>query len=262
MFKYPWLAWLPDKFLADGPPVIEMVRDAQVNCVYKLTCAQGCFAVKLLGDTAFNGVSYEQVFKLQKYLADIHWAPHPEYFDGGRGLWIEVWCGDPVLPLPTPETLGQVLAHLHQLSPPSKLPSLDIGARWQHYLSFCCEQKNQPLVDETNKLTGQLSGLQKNEDFCLCHNDLSLAHCLGQRQNILIDWEYAALGSRYFDLAACILINQFSPRQQQELIAAYAQHAQLDTLLVWLRVKHYSSIVAHTNKLWELALLGYQNRGN
>ena len=38
----------------------------------------------------------------------------------------------------------------------------------------------------------------------LCHNDLTAANCLRHRGRLLaIDWEYAALGNRWLDLARC-----------------------------------------------------------
>ena len=38
----------------------------------------------------------------------------------------------------------------------------------------------------------------------LCHNDLTAANCLRYRGRLLaIDWEYAALGNRWLDLARC-----------------------------------------------------------
>lgn len=61
---------------------------------------------------------------------------------------------------------------------------------------------------------------------CLCHHDPSPANILDDGQQLwLLDFEYAALGSPLFDLAA--VSADWPERERQALIEAYGQHAEL-----------------------------------
>ena len=55
-----------------------------------------------------------------------------------------------------------------------------------------------------------------------CHNDLLTANLLhdGERLRI-VDWEYAGMGDRYFDLANLSINNGFEEADDERLLAAY-----------------------------------------
>ena len=77
----------------------------------------------------------------------------------------------------------------------------------------------------------------------LCHNDLTAGNLLyRQEQLIAIDWEYAAMGSRYFDIAiamaplpcdaqAALLETAFDGKPDSELLAAGTLIAEICTQL-------------------------------
>jgi thiamine kinase-like enzyme len=55
-----------------------------------------------------------------------------------------------------------------------------------------------------------------------CHNDLLAANFLDDGKRIrIVDWEYAGMGDRYFDLANFAVNNGLGDEQQKELLAAY-----------------------------------------
>lgn len=64
----------------------------------------------------------------------------------------------------------------------------------------------------------------------------------------MIDWEYAGLGERYFDLANTMTVNQLELPQRNAFINAYEAAAGFtvhrDTLESWREV------VAVVNQLW------------
>jgi thiamine kinase-like enzyme len=60
------------------------------------------------------------------------------------------------------------------------------------------------------------------EPRCPCHNDLLNANFLRDGDHLwLIDWEYAGMNDRYFDLANLAVNNGFAPRDEEALIDAY-----------------------------------------
>jgi thiamine kinase-like enzyme len=55
-----------------------------------------------------------------------------------------------------------------------------------------------------------------------CHDDLLAANLLGDGRRIwLVDWEYAGMGDRYFDLGNLSVNNGFSEDDDRALLAAY-----------------------------------------
>lgn len=54
-----------------------------------------------------------------------------------------------------------------------------------------------------------------------CHNDLLNANFLDDGAIKIVDWEYAGMGDRFFDLANLSVNNEFGPDQDRELLSAY-----------------------------------------
>jgi thiamine kinase-like enzyme len=55
-----------------------------------------------------------------------------------------------------------------------------------------------------------------------CHNDLLAANFIWDGERVrIVDWEYAGMGDRYFDLANFSINNELSERQQEALLEAY-----------------------------------------
>jgi thiamine kinase-like enzyme len=56
----------------------------------------------------------------------------------------------------------------------------------------------------------------------LCHNDLLLANFIDAGSSVMIiDWEYAGLGSRYFDLGNFAAHNQLTDAEERLLLGHY-----------------------------------------
>jgi thiamine kinase-like enzyme len=54
-----------------------------------------------------------------------------------------------------------------------------------------------------------------------CHNDLLNANFLDDGHIKIVDWEYAGMGDRFFDLANFSVNNEFGPDEDRELLIAY-----------------------------------------
>lgn len=86
----------------------------------------------------------------------------------------------------------------------------------------------------------------------LCHNDLHLDHI--RANDVCVDWEYAALGPRYFDVAMCIVINQLPPTAQTQLLKEYAQHTNCDVDAATQQTALYIRLALIINQAWALLL--------
>ena len=101
----------------------------------------------------------------------------------------------------TGAALGQLMCAIHTL--PRVNRRLTLRADAASYLSSVpAEQRSawQAIVNSTD-IDQAFSLLEQDTDY-LCHNDLTVGNLLAQGDQLFaIDWEYAAMGSRYFDVA-------------------------------------------------------------
>ena len=97
--------------------------------------------------------------------------------------------------------LGQLMCAVHSL--PQVNRRLTLRADALSYLSSVpAEQRSawQSIVHHPD-IDQAFSLLEQDTDY-LCHNDLTVGNLLAQGDQLCaIDWEYAAMGSRYFDVA-------------------------------------------------------------
>ena len=96
------------------------------------------------------------------------------------------------------------------------------------------------------------STTDQNESWVLCHNDMHVAHVRSAQR--CIDWEYAGIGPRYFDVAMCITINQISASAHHAFIEAYAQLIDTDLAYVQQQVASYLRLCTIINQMWEQVL--------
>lgn len=171
----------------------------------------------------------------------------------------------------TPQQMAQVLAQLHAL-PVSGHP-LNLYGRWQHYLEVANITPTSALFDKVCELKHHVINSERafcgdsdaenrsndsvtESDIVICHNDLLRAHVLKATASppLLIDWEYAAIGNRYFDVASCCLINGFTEAESVQLVNTYADEMGICPQRASSQHKLFSDIVHVTNVLWRAAM--------
>jgi thiamine kinase-like enzyme len=75
-----------------------------------------------------------------------------------------------------------------------------------------------------------------------CHNDLLAGNFLrGSKRIWIVDWEYAGMGDRYFDLANFAINNELAEDQHPELLADYFSEESTPRRLATLRLMLFMS---------------------
>jgi thiamine kinase-like enzyme len=75
-----------------------------------------------------------------------------------------------------------------------------------------------------------------------CHNDLLAANFLRGGDGIrIVDWEYAGMGDRYFDLGNFAVNNELDHDQEAELLSAYFDEPTVAVRLAPLRLMRFMS---------------------
>ena len=76
--------------------------------------------------------------------------------------------------------------------------------------------------DDAHAIAAQIEAQRAGAPPVPCHNDLLTANFLVEGDAIrIVDWEYAGMGDRFFDLANFSINLELDPSQQEALLMAY-----------------------------------------
>ena len=140
------------------------------------------------------------------------------------------------------DALGTLCRQIHEL--PGVTHQLTLATDIEHYLTQLPPHLADPwrAAMQTCDTETALASLEEDTSY-LCHNDLTPDNLMTHGNHLMaIDWEYAAMGSRYFDVAiACealpsserdIMVQQvFGDTLDNELMTTGKQIATLVTAL-------------------------------
>jgi thiamine kinase-like enzyme len=74
-----------------------------------------------------------------------------------------------------------------------------------------------------HELARRIEDSRAGEVPCLCHNDLLNANFIDDGERIrIVDWEYAGMGDRFFDLANFAINHELDPDERESLLRAYS----------------------------------------
>ncbi len=86
------------------------------------------------------------------------------------------------------------------------------------------------------------TALRRRRAAVLCHNDLLAANFIASPAGLrIVDWEYAGMGDRYFDLGNFAVNNGLSDRDEEALLAAYGGRPATAAQLAALRLMRFMS---------------------
>jgi len=177
---------------------LDLDRPAEV-AVLKAAEKAGITAKLIYSDPAYR-------YMVTEYVVAETWPAH--YSNTNNGL----------------EQLAALLRSIHRLEVAAPLLDNELKAeRYWQSIDHSGEVPKQ-LLALSAKLKGALRAAKAlNNNPCLCHNDLLAANLLLTAAGRLyaIDWEYAAIGDAYFDLAAVIEGHGLSGNSIDKLMRAY-----------------------------------------
>jgi thiamine kinase-like enzyme len=73
-----------------------------------------------------------------------------------------------------------------------------------------------------HEIAGRIEAVRAGASICLCHNDLLNANFIDDGEQIrIVDWEYAGMGDRFFDLANFAINHELDEPARQALVESY-----------------------------------------
>ncbi|GAA0857671.1 phosphotransferase [Aliiglaciecola litoralis] len=234
---------------------IEAVKGGAINRSFRLLANDTQYFLKTFELNHIAPSDRQALFIQQAQLADHQKAAKPIYLSRSHDFQVEEWVEHTSLlnsSLRHPDKitfLARVLWEIHQL--PTFALSIDLPKNWMLYLENADDPDDVYWLDRIDKCKPAWIDTHK-VDQVLCHNDLAMEHIALTEPAVIFDWEYAALGNRFFDLASCALINKLDEHDTIALQTHYAQLCGLSTEYVFEQCQLQFPIVALTNDLWYL----------
>jgi thiamine kinase-like enzyme len=148
--------------------------------------------------------------------------------------------------------IARALRAFHEHAP--SLPtSFDVPRIARDYLTLARERdaKPPPAASDAVRLADRIAGALSGPEHAIvpCHNDLLAANLLGDGRRVwLVDWEYAGMGDRYFDLGNLSINNGFTDADDRALLTAYWDESCTDQRFAVLRLMRSMSDVREA--LW------------
>ena len=238
-----------------GARLVRRLADGPTNASYLVE--QGAEAYVLRLDKAATrplGLDRHNERSVCRAIAAAGLTPAYLHFDVAAGICLRPFvagrslCRDDLDDPGMLERLAAVLRRLHRLPP--------IGARFDPAAAVR-RYSTQLATPQAAALAEQAAGLLTEIKRyavapALCHNDLVAENLLetAQGELMLIDWEYAALGDPYFDLAVVARHHGLTDSLARHFLEAYLQRApsQEESERFALQCRFYESLLT----LWNL----------
>lgn len=154
------------------------------------------------------------------------------------------------------QTILKPIRLLHQSKQPF-LGRVDLAELLARYFSMLSAPRQDPLNARMHQAQDRLARLMhQDQPVVPSHNDLVLENMLLDPQGLwLIDWEYSAMASPYWDLATLCNAAQFDQTQSLRLLQAYCADGRLMEESV---LYDYRSLLQLLNDCWMAAFVPTQ----
>jgi thiamine kinase-like enzyme len=128
-----------------------------------------------------------------------------------------------------PEAVDQVAASLREfhdsgLTLPTRFQVVDIAVDYAEVVRERGGQPPQPFEQSLASAREVVEAVSDDTEHSPvpCHNDLLPANFLsGAERIVIVDWEYAGMGDRFFDLGNLAVNNEFGEEDEDRLLEAY-----------------------------------------
>jgi thiamine kinase len=238
-----------------GGRVLERLVDGPTNASYRVEQGGRQFVLRLDKPEARRlGLDRDNERIVCQAIAEAGLTPAYLHFDASSGICLRPFVAghslrrEDLLEPRTLERLAGVLRQLHRL--PLLGATFDAAGAARRYAAQLGTPEAAALAERAARLLAEAE--QDAVPAALCHNDLVAENVLDTEQGglLLIDWEYAAVGNPYFDLAVIVRHHGLSDELAACLLHAYLQQppAAAARRRLALQCDVYSCLLA----LWNL----------
>ncbi|MFK2823347.1 phosphotransferase [Arcobacter sp. YIC-80] len=217
------------------------------NTIYKLKTSKNTYSIRVFKDFHKDISTRNLEFKIQNKAFKKNIAAKAYILDKKNALMIcDFIKGFHKNQLENKDIKAIVksLKKLHKIKIPIK--SYNLEKDFKNYQKLLNDKKSQMLIKEAQK---QLKKLKKyKKDLVTCHHDLNQKNVLfNKNKAYFIDWEFACVNDRFFDLAALSMEYKLNKKQEQILLKYYFNKIKKKHLK---KLKAYKIICTNLWILW------------
>jgi thiamine kinase-like enzyme len=209
--------------------LIEPLGGGITNHNFKVTVDDEAFVLRIGGkDTELLGIDRNAEHDAARVAAASGVGPEVVAFVEPEGYLVTRFVsGKPIPPeeMRQPETIRRVATVLRRMHDGPPIPSRFDSFRVVEAYRETAEQHGVPIPQAYASAKGradQIEHARGSQPLHPCHNDLLNANFLDEDGQIrIVDWEYAGMGDRFFDLANFSVNHELGDDENQALLAAY-----------------------------------------
>lgn len=207
-----------------GATLLQQLSNGPTNSSFLLEQNGERFVLRLDKPAARElGLNRENEQEVLSHLATHGLAPAVIYCDVTEGVLLRpflpgrAWTEQILNSKESLQRLARLLHRLHALAPVGA--AFDPLGAARRYALHLATPDSATVLQKAERLADELAGWP--EPSVLCHND-PVCHNLVEGESLsLIDWEYAAVGDRYFDLAVILQHHDIDDELSENFLDSY-----------------------------------------
>jgi thiamine kinase-like enzyme len=199
------------------------------NRNFRVALDDGDVVLRIGGkDTALLGIDRQVEHAASRAAADAGLGPAVVAFVEPEGYLVTRFVAGRPIPVDevrAPETLDRIASMLRTLHDGAAIPGrFDSFRVVEAYRATAAAHGVAPpaAYEEAKSVAGRIEDARGPQGTCPCHNDLLNANFIADGARIwIVDWEYAGMGDRFFDLANFSINHELGDEENDALLRAY-----------------------------------------
>jgi thiamine kinase-like enzyme len=235
----------PDQIVARVWPErqaeVEVLGGGITNHNFKVSLDGEAYVLRIGGkDTDLLGIDRSVEHGASRVAAELGIGPEIAAFVEPEGYLVTQFIeGRPIPPeeMRRPVTIARAAETLRRLHDGPPIPGRFDSFRVVEAYCVTASAHGVRIPDaygRAKELAGEIERVRGPQPLVPCHNDLLNANFIDDGECMrIVDWEYAGMGDRFFDLANFSINHEFGERENDALLAAYfgeARPSQLASL--------------------------------
>jgi thiamine kinase-like enzyme len=209
--------------------VVEPLGGGITNHNFKVTTHGDAFVLRIGGkDTALLGIDREAEHAASLAAAALGIGPDVIAFLEPEGYLVTRFVEGAPLPLEEmrrPETLRRVAGTIRRVHDGPPFPGrFDSFRVVETYLATARARglSAPPRYAAAKEIADEIERARQSPQTVPCHNDFLNANFIAADEEVrIVDWEYAGMGDRFFDLANFSINHELGEAENEELLVAY-----------------------------------------
>jgi thiamine kinase-like enzyme len=217
-----------ERLWPDGGAQVAALSGGITNHNFRVDVRGESFVLRMGGaQTGLLGIDRQVEYQASLRAAEVGLGPEVAGYFREEGWLVTRFIDGRPIPLgemQRPESIRRVVAALRKFHDAAPIPGrFDAHEVVEEYRREA-EAHGVVIPDayrSAHEMSERIQRLRGTQPLVPCHNDLLNANFLDDGEIKIVDWEYAGMGDRFFDLANLSVNHDFGDAEDDVLLAAY-----------------------------------------